>query len=463
MNRHWNEIQPSDAYTVSISGCIDSLEQKAITLLYQPLVGAQALSLYMTMCAEVEHGKLSSGGAPHYHLMNTLCCNLQQIYEDRLKLEGIGLLKTYVKKVDESREFLYEIQQPLAPDQFFSDGLLNVFLYRKIGKPHFLRLKHMFCDKEVKSAEFRDVTHDFTDVFSTGYTDSHEAEKDSIPQQDSRFAGKGESGSPVLADSFDFSELELTLKDALIPKASLTPFVKETIEKLSFLYGIQPPEMKNFVLSAINEQDEIDIEELRKSARDAYQFESGGRLPDMIPRIQTAPSSPAAPELKTQEEKLIYYLETVSPRQLLMDISGSVPSKADMQIVEQVMLQYNLAPGVANVLIQYVMLKTDMKLSKSYVDKIASHWARKKVVTVLEAMNLAKSEQRQYDDWAQNKEKPKTTKRKATRQEKLPAWFMNMNKKEEKQTVDQSFEEEKRKLEEALKKRTERASAGEKD
>ncbi len=463
MNRHWNEIQPSDAYTISISGCIDSLERKVITLLYQPLVGAQALSLYITMCAEVEDGKLSSGGAPHYHLMNTLCCNLQQIYEDRLKLEGIGLLKTYVKKIDESREFLYEIQQPLAPDQFFSDGLLNVFLYRKIGKPHFLRLKHMFCDKEVKTAEFRDVTHDFTDVFSTGYTDSQEAEKDSTPQQDSRFAGKGESSSPVLADSFDFSELELTLKDALIPKTALTPFLKETIEKLSFLYGIQPSEMKNFVLSAINEQDEIDVEELRKSARDAYQFESGGRLPDMTPRIQTAPSSTAAPELKTQEEKLIHYLETVSPRQLLIDISGSVPSKADMQIVEQVMLQYKLAPGVANVLIQYVMLKTDMKLSKSYVDKIASHWARKKVATVLEAMNLAKSEQRQYDDWAQNKDKPKTTKRKTTRQEKLPAWFTNTNKKEEKQTVDQSFEEEKRKLEEALKKRTERASAGEKD
>jgi replication initiation and membrane attachment protein len=462
MNRHWNEIQPADAYTISISGCIDSLERKVITLLYQPLIGAQALSLYMTMCAEVEDGKLSSGGAPHYHLMNTLGCNLQQIYEDRLKLEGIGLLKTYVKTTDESREFLYEIQPPLAPDQFFSDGLLNVFLYRKIGRPHFLRLKRTFCDKDVKSADFRDVTHDFPDVFSTGYTDSQEAETDSTPQQDSRFAGKGESTGPVLTDPFDFSVLELTLKDALIPKAALTPFIKETIKKLSFLYGIQPLEMKNLVLSAINEYDEIDVEELRKSARDAYQFESGGRLPDMTPRIQTVPSAATAPELKTQEEKLIHYLETISPRQLLIDISGSVPSKADMQIVEQVMLQYKLEPGVANVLIQYVMLKTDMKLSKSYVDKIASHWARKKVATVLEAMNLAKSEQRQYDDWAKDKDKPKTTmNRKATRQEKLPAWFTN--KKEEKQTVDQSFEEEKRKLEEALKKRTERASAGEKD
>ncbi|OMP67479.1 replication initiation and membrane attachment family protein [Domibacillus epiphyticus] len=461
MNRHWNEMQPADGYTVSLFGCIDSLERKVIALLYQPLVGAQAVSLYMTMCAEVEDGKLSSGGAPHYHLMNTLGCSPQQIYEDRLKLEGIGLLKTYVKRTDSTREFLYEIQPPLPPDQFFSDGLLNVFLYRKIGRPHFLRLKQMFCDKEVKTADFLDVTHDFPDVFTTSYTDGKEAEMDSVAQPGSRFAKNGESSGPVLAHTFDFSALELTLKDALIPKSALTPYIKETIKKLSFLYGIQPLEMKNLVLSAINEHDEIDVEELRKSARDAYQFESGGRLPDMTPRNQSVPS-PAVIEPKTQEEKLIHYLETVSPRQLLIDISGSVPSKSDMQIIEQVMLQYNLEPGVANVLIQYVMLKTDMKLSKSYVDKIASHWARKKVKTVVDAMNLAKSEQRQYDEWAKNKDKPKASgNRKTTRQEKLPAWFTEQ--KEEKETVDHSFEEEKRKLEEALRKRTERAPAGEKD
>lgn len=461
MNRHWNEIQPADAYIISMSGCIDSLEQKVITLLYQPLIGAQALSLYMTMYAEIKEGKLSSGEAPHYHLMNTLGCNLQQIYEDRLKLEGIGLLKTYMKKNDSIREFLYELQPPLAPDQFFSDGLLNVFLYKKLGRPHFLRLKQMFCDKETKSTDFRDVTREFPEVFSAGYIESREAEIDSAAPEGIRFASKGEKAGPVLTDTFDFTALELSLKDALIPASSLNPFIKETIKKLSFLYGIQPLEMKNLVLSAVNEQDEIDVEELRKSARDAYQFETGGRLPDMIPRIQT-PASPSIQEPKTQEEKLIHYLETVSPRQLLIDISGSVPSKADMQIVEQVMLQYKLEPGVANVLIQYVMLKTDMKLTKSYVDKIASHWARKKVATVLEAMNLAKSEQKQYDEWAKNKDKPKTNaNRKPTRQEKLPSWFTD--KKEEPNKNSKEFEAKKLKLREELRKRKEGTSAREKD
>ena len=37
-----------------------------------------------------------------------------------------------------------------------------------------------------------------------------------------------------------------------------------------------------------------------------------------------------------------------------------------------------------------------MKLSKNYIQKIAAHWARKKVKTVREAMKLAIEEHRQY-------------------------------------------------------------------
>lgn len=81
--------------------------------------------------------------------------------------------------------------------------------------------------------------------------------------------------------------------------------------------------------------------------------------------------------------KLIALLEAISPKKLLQDIAdGTEPSKADLKIIEEIMFEQKLEPGVTNVLIYYVMLKTDMKLSKNYIQKIASHWARKKVKTV---------------------------------------------------------------------------------
>ncbi len=60
------------------------------------------------------------------------------------------------------------------------------------------------------------------------------------------------------------------------------------------------------------------------------------------------------------------------------------------------MIKHKLPPGVVNVLIDFVMLKTDMKFTKGYVEKIAGHWARKQIKTVKEAMELAKKEHRTY-------------------------------------------------------------------
>ena len=55
-------------------------------------------------------------------------------------------------------------------------------------------------------------------------------------------------------------------------------------------------------------------------------------------------------------------------------------NESGLAIVEDVMINQKLTPGVVNVLIYYVMLRSDMKLAKTYVEKIAGHWARKRSV-----------------------------------------------------------------------------------
>jgi replication initiation and membrane attachment protein len=122
-------------------------------------------------------------------------------------------------------------------------------------------------------------------------------------------------------------------------------------------------------------------------------------------------------------------------------------------MIEEVMFNQKLSPGVVNVLIYYVMLRSDMKLSKSYVEKIAGHWARKKVQTVQDAMNLAKNEQKEYQNWTEAKQNKKTAGRKIVRKEMVPEWLSDEEKEEKKQPSKEvdGFEEEKRKLQEELK------------
>jgi replication initiation and membrane attachment protein len=262
-------------------------------------------------------------------------------------------------------------------------------------------------------------------------------------------------------DAFDFDLFFSGLSDAIIPTKAITPSVKGVIKKLSYLYGINAVDMKNVIMNSIDPDDTIDIELLRKSARDWYQFHHGDELPGLLDKSQPLHLRTVTEKKQlTQEEELIYQLETISPRQFLTDVSGGVaPSAGDLQIIEEVMLGQKLEAGVVNVLIYYVMLKTDMKLTKGYVQKIASHWTRKQITTVKAAMDLAKHEHRQYQQWAEEKTTKKTPsyKRAPIRKEMLPSWLnedqtINQNKDEQKQPDKQTklereqFELEKKKL-----------------
>ncbi|MCY8522972.1 Replication initiation and membrane attachment protein, partial [Bacillus atrophaeus] len=176
----------------------------------------------------------------------------------------------------------------------------------------------------------------------------------------------------VTEDVFDFDLFLAGLSETMIPRKSITKLVRESIKKLSYLYGIDPLQMQNVVMSAINEQDVITTEALRKAASDWYQIERNGQLPDLIDKTQPVRlrEGEKQAEQDSLDGTLIAQLEMISPRKLLQDIGdGTEPSKADLKIIEDIMFEQKLEPGVTNVLIYYVMLKTDMKLSKNYIQK----------------------------------------------------------------------------------------------
>lgn len=434
MAAHWQELLPIDRYIVAADGLLHEYDRKVLTFLYQPLIGPVCTCLYMTLWAELEENQFRSEISSHHLLMNLMGLNLKDIYEARLQLEGIGLLKTYLKKDDNERSFIYELHPPLTPEQFFMDGMLNVFLYRKIGKNHFARLKRFFSAPQTPNEEYYDVTRAFQEVFASATPGSiqylQEAAKDLEADNTKRFIGRTQANTiQISTDTFDFDLLQAGLNESLVPKSALNQKSKEVISNLAFLYNVDAVQMKNLILGAMNEDDEIDIEELRKGARDWYQYINHDELPMLVERTQPALHRGQVTEPKTQEEKLIHYLETTSPLKVLKDLSGgSEPSKADLQIIDGVMFKQKLLPGVINVLIQYVMLKTDMKLSKGYVEKIASHWARKQIRTVKEAMELAKKEHRTYQEWSDTKKTGKKSGAKSTRGNTLPDWFEESSK-----------------------------------
>ncbi|MCU5372403.1 MULTISPECIES: replication initiation and membrane attachment family protein [Bacillus cereus group] len=453
----WMELLPIDRYKVSAKGLLHNYDRKVLTMLYQPLIGSRAFSLYMTLWGELEQDRVFGKENTHHSLMVTMQMQLPEIYKERIKLEAIGLLKVYIKKDKDIRGFIYELQPPLSPKRFFGEIVLNLFLYNCVGRKRYNQIKAYFSEDNIDFSGHKEVTHSFSEVFQSYSQEQYQIAKVELDVAEEVIMPDTVEGSKplIVNESFDFSVFFGGLS-TLVPRKAITDEVKMCILQLAYVYEIDPVSMQNVVLGALTEDQDINLEKLRKEARDWYKFENNGSLPVLGERVQPyRKRTMNGVEPVTQEQAFIKWLEEMSPKQLLKEISGgSEATEADLKIIEGLIMNQKLEPGVVNVLIHYVMLQLDMKLSKSYVEKIAGHWARKKVDTVVEAMSLAKMEHRKYKEWAEgNKTNRNTRKKSVGRKEKLPKWMEKSEeapKKDNKQNVN--VEQEKAKLDEILKK-----------
>ena len=171
-----------------------------------------------------------------------------------------------------------------------------------------------------------------------------------------------------------------------------TKDIKELIINLAFIYDIDAVKMANIVKGSFNERGTINKEELRKSARNYYQFDNGGILPTIIDNSQ--PEYLRKPIGDTSKKaRMIYTFETISPKELLVSKNkGSEPTRRDLKLVEDLLIDYQLEPGVVNVLIDYILNINEKKLTRNLVETLAGEWQRLGIETVEEAMNIAEKE-----------------------------------------------------------------------
>lgn len=457
MKTHWTEIIPVDRYIVQLKGMLHGYDFKILTSLYQPLIGAKALSLYLTLWNELDEKQMNANETTHHFLMNMTKMPLNEILAERKKLEGIDLLKTYKKESDKYRLFYYELQPPLNPERFFASDVLSIYLYSRLGKQKYLEMRNRFIKSVPDFSQFEPITAPFDEAFESVHqselmTKEHSEVDDSIKGQFGKEFLQRENGNDVIFsnDTFDFEVLLQDLSSFILPKELITEEIKESIIRLSFVYSIGVLEMSSIIQQAYMNTGELTTNSLRKATQDWYKFVHPKVMPALSERTQPLQNQTmAGKEPKTDEEKLIKYLETISPRELLERYSnGASPAAADLKIVEAIMLDQKLNPGVTNVLIDYVLMTNDMKLIQSYVEKIASHWKRKGITTVEQALELAKSEHKKYQEWTANKSKAQKNQgqaRRNPRMDKLPKWMEEAEKKGKEATKIQAQEENKSK------------------
>ncbi|MBN6188030.1 DnaD domain protein [Aneurinibacillus sp. BA2021] len=396
----------------------------------------------------------------------------------------------YQIDTEEERLLEYVLQPPHSPDVFFRDDTLSIMLLNRVGKEYYRKLRRRFAGEEPLSPTGKrtKVTKAFDEVFYHLSPSEMKVEKGTETYQFLQATEEEgvlpsfdphENTARSYADSrLDFEFLVASLPKMVKRRNVLTKKVKAELNNLAFTYGLDNETMARLLQEpVVIPEDEVDLVALRRRVKEWYSRENG-RVPKIAAReeivFQSDTEAKEQEHLLTEAENHARLLATLSPLQLIENYQhGAKVAPADQKIVEELLEQYQLPPGVVNVLLEYVMLAYDRQLPKDVIYKIAAHWKRHNIQTVQEAKRQArqfylerKSGKTPFFDKKSESEQKTTVRRtpasKSKRKDDIPplilAQLERKRKQQEKKSGEQKnneqvnteYEEEKRRIQELL-------------
>ena len=409
-----NNLLPADTYIVKNATILNNESRLILMKLYQPIIGTVAINLYFTLWSNLDANQIISIEYTHHNLMAIMRIKLEDILEAREKLEAIGLLKSYLKKGN-INNYIYELYSPLEPDEFIENPILATALLSNIGKNEYEKTLSIFKVPEFDLSGYEDISVSFSETFEVN---------DSLEISDIGNVRKVKQLDLIVDEKLDLNSLLGMIPSEILNHRTITKDVKSLIYKLAYIYNLDEGELLELIRNSIDERKIIDKNLLRNNCHNYYTFEHQNVEPSLIYKNQ-----PEYLRKKTSDgskkSKLIYTFETTSPYDFITGKNKGIrPSKSDLLLIEKLMVDYDLTPGVVNVLIDYVLKINDNKLTKNFVLAIANQWKRSNIKSVEEAINLCKKENK-----AKKKQNTKITK------EVKPDWF-NKNIEEDLASTD---------------------------
>ena len=394
-------LLPLDNFVVINKTILNDQDRLVLMLLYQPMIGGIGISLYFTLWSFLDQNKINSSGNIHSDLITSMQMKIEDIKEAREKLEGIGLVKTYLKK-GEVNSYIYELYRPLSAYEFINNPILNTALYNNLTKKEYSRIIETLALPKIDLSGYKNISRSFKDVYN--FLESEKVDNKNIR--------KVNHLDLAFEPTINFNEVLSLIPEGMLNLKNISKENKEIIYQLSFVYGLDNEAMSEIIKNSIVNY-RIDMDLLKDNCRSFYKFEHKGKIPKAV--FQSQPLCLRQDKVEdSRKSKLINQFEKENPYDFLASKQGARPTKKDLEIIEYLIIDQKLNPGVVNVLIDYVLKINNNKLVRSFVEQIAAQWKRSKITTVSDAMDIAMNE---YD---KNKNK---TKKNLNTKEIVPQWL----------------------------------------
>lgn len=375
-------VLPADSFIVSNRTTLTERDRNILLMLYQPLVGNTAISLYYTLWSYLDKYELLSQEWTHNHILTNMAISIQEFVDARVKLEAMGLINTYLKKGN-INSYVYELYSPLTASDFLNNPILSTALYNNIGKLEYEQIVNYFKVPKLNLREYENISSKFSDVFAFS----------TKPINDSIIYDLKKSRHRNLEI---LSKIDLNTIISLVPEEILNPNLtrdmKDYIYKIASIYDYDNDIMVELIRNSVGVNKKIDKKLLRSNAEKYYSFDHLGKLPSLIYKLQPEYLRKEVSDMSNRS-KMIYLFETTSPYDFIKSkYKSGNPSNNDLKVISYLLLDMNLKPGVVNVLVDYVLKINNNKLTKAYVDVIAGQWIKSNIETVEDAMNIAEKE-----------------------------------------------------------------------
>ena len=213
-------LLPADIYQLVNKCLLNDYDKLVLSMLYMPIIGNTAITLYNTFYNELKANNYMSNELTHHHLVTNLGESLENIKKARIKLEGIGLLKTYVMEGNVN-SYVYELYSPLTVSEFFNHPIFSTVLKNNVGDVEFKRLKNYFKVPKLNLKDYVDITHPFDLTFKSVNIENFKEDDEVL---------KKEKNSLNYSYEFDFDTLISSMPKGLFNPKALTKSIKELMQ-----------------------------------------------------------------------------------------------------------------------------------------------------------------------------------------------------------------------------------------
>lgn len=405
-----NVLTPLDTFTIINRTILHDSDRKNIIMLYQPIIGGGAVNLYFTFWMYLDKLEFMTETATYKQLINYMGLSLTEIEQSKKYLEAVGLIQTLVKE-GEVNEYIIELYSPKPAAEYFKNPLLCTALHSALGTSDYNKTKNAFKIPKLDIKDYKNISVSFQDMFQT----TADATVDNANIRKRNFETIG------IRAKIDIDELLLRIPEITTNHIVVEEKIKTHILQLSFLYNYNESILIQLIKNSIVKKEKIDINRLTDAFLNYYKFEHANKIPVIIRRTQP---KHLTKDIKTSDKKskMIYYFENVDPVRHLCKRSD-VKRLSDVYItmLNHLMLEIELNPGVINVLIDYVLSTNNNNISKNYVEAIANNWKRNHIVTVEQAYDYVIEQQKGKSNTINASTSKKTYKSKKL--EEAPSWF----------------------------------------